>query len=397
METREQVFERRRLAVQRAMAENDLSALVLFGQSSYAGSAAAGHGNIRYLTDWTGRFAPSVLIMPAEGLPTVVAPSGHDKMFLDEAFPWVGTALIEWPANYGKLVRKLIGKPKGAVGLVGQGDFPLAFYRGLVEGNDDVVFKDATDVVESLRITKDEFELARHRQAAQISDLMYKRLLEVLPGFTGQTWQLMGEMEATGRKAGAELAACWIVTGQPADRPRYRFEENEREVKRGDEILIGTYVTYRGYWGHCLRMGSLGKPSETYQQIYDATLRQHREAAALIQVGEDAAKVQSHADELANTLIEGGGSHPMRSRHGHFMGLDYAEKPTGAAFPQPQNWSQYPIPVPAGVKFRPGMVLETHTMLGQDGKGFGFLGDVYLATEKGPERLTQFPQELFVV
>jgi Xaa-Pro aminopeptidase len=206
----------------------------------------------------------------------------------------------------------------------------------------------------------------------------------------------MAEMEGAGRKAGAELAACWLVTGQPADRPRYRFEENEREVHRGDNILCGTYVTYRGYWAHCLRMGSLGPPSETYQRIYDATLEQHRQAAARIQVGGNAADVQFLADELADTLLPGGGNHSMRSRHGHFMGLDYAEKPTGAAFPQPSFWSQFPVPPPAGVKFRAGMVLETHTMLGKDGEGFGFLGDVYLATDDGPQRLTQFPQDLFI-
>ena len=204
-------------------------------------------------------------------------------------------------------------------------------------------------------------------------------------------------MEYAGRDEGAEIATVWLVTGQPADRPKWRLEENEREVRRGDQVLAGTYVTYRGYWAHCLRMGSLGEPPKSYRGLYDAAFEQHRQAAALIQVGRDAATIQTHADELARSLLRDGDKHPALGRQGHLLGIDYADKPTAAAFPQPASYSQFPFPTPAGVILRPRMVLELHTQIGQEGSSFGMLGDNYVTTESGPERLTQFPQDLFVV
>ena len=78
------------------------------------------------------------------------------------------------------------------------------------------------------------------------------------------------------------------------------------------------------------------------------------------------------------------------------MGLDYAERQTPAAFPQPAADSQFPAPPAAGVTLQPGMVLEIHTGIGQEAAGFGYIGDVYLVTERGHERLTKFPQDLFI-
>ena len=175
VESVKQILEQRRFAVQNAMLERGISALFMYGMSSYAASGAVGHGYIRYLTDWTGRFGASALILPAQGRPTLLIPSGHDQLYVNESFPWVEKGVVETPPNYGKLARRIIGHPKGAVGLVGPGDFSSSVYRGLTEGN-DAEFVDATEILDNMRMTKDDFELARHRRAAQISDRMFERL-----------------------------------------------------------------------------------------------------------------------------------------------------------------------------------------------------------------------------
>jgi hypothetical protein len=78
---------------------------------------------------------------------------------------------------------------------------------------------------------------------------MFRALAEHLRDFRGPARKLMAEMEYAGRSLGAEIATCWLVTGQPADRPRYQLAENEREVRAGDQVLAGTYVTYGGVLG----------------------------------------------------------------------------------------------------------------------------------------------------
>ena len=151
-----------------------------------------------------------------------------------------------------------------------------------------------------------------------------------------------------------------------------------------------------GYWGHSIRMGSVGAPSTEYRRIHEATVGQHRAAAAQIGPGRGAQLIQIEAERYAAESLPGSSKHPMRSRQGHFLGLDYAEKPTPLAFPQPANWAALSPQAPGEVILRSGMVLEVHTMLGMAGAGFGFIGDIYVVREDGPERLTGFPQDLFV-
>ncbi len=391
-------FEKRQRAVQEAMRAEGLSGLVAFGLSSYSGSGSSAHGYTRYLTGWTGRFAASMLLLPAKGLPTLLVPSAHDVMYVQQSFPWVGHCLAEAPRNYGKLGRRILqdwGCQK--VGLVGSGEMPHPVYQDLVGNPDGCSFTLSDAIIDAMRLVKDPSEIAYHRQAAAISDQMLGVLRERLSSFRGPARKLVAEMEYTGRSMGAEMATCWLVTGQPADRPHYRLEENEREVQDGDQVLVGTYVTYRGYWAHCLRMGTVGTPSAQYRRTYDAAIKQHEAAAAQIRPGNDARQIQAEAIRAAEEAIPGSFDTPVRFRQAHFMGLDYAEK-SSSAFPQPENWSQSKGSAPNEVILRPGMLLEVHTNLGgADGIGFGVMGDTYLVTEEGAERITAFPRELFEV
>jgi Xaa-Pro aminopeptidase len=389
-------FKQRQLTVQKAMQAEGLSALVAYGLSSYAGSGSNAHGYIRYLTGWTARFAASMLLLPAEGSPTLLVPGAHDVLYAKQSFPWVERCLAEAPRNYGSLCRRILldwGCQK--VGLVGIGEMPHPIYQDLVGKADGCTFTPADAIIDALRLTKDPVEIAYHRQAAAISDQMLSVLRDRLSSFRGPARKLVAEMEYTGRSMGAEIATCWLVTGQPADRPHYRLEENEREVQDGDQVLVGTYVTYRGYWAHCLRMGSVGSPSEQYRRTYEAAINQHRAAAAQVRPGNDARQIQAEAIRAAEEAIPGSLNNAVWFRQAHFMGLDYAEKPS-SAFPQPENWTQNKGSKPNEVILRPGMLLEVHTNLGgAGGVGFGVVGDTYLVTEDGAERITGFPQELF--
>lgn len=397
LDERVSLFERRRHSVQEAMKGQGISVIVAHGLSSYAGSGATGHGYVRYLTDWTSRFGASVIIQPLKGLPTLIVPSAHDAQYIEESFPWVERGLAESPPNYGALVHKILTTLEPMiVGLVNQGDMPRRFYQDMVSDNEWQLTV-ADDIIDRLRANKDGHEIERHRTAARISDAMFVRLVETLEHYRGPAWKLMVEMEHAGREMGAEFATCWLGVGQPVDRCHYRIEELPQEIRKGDQVLAGTYVTYKGYWGHCIRMGAIGKPSDAYHRVYEAVREQNRGAVAKIRVGADAREIQAEANLLAGTLLPGGAEHPARSRHAHFLGLDYADKPTSSAFPQPSFWSQLPVPATQPVVLRPNMVLEVHTMLGEKGGNYGFLGDVYLVRLDKPERLTQFPQELFVI
>lgn len=393
-----ETYRSRQRRIQARMGEEGLSALVVFGHSSYVALGTSTSGYVRYLTGWTSRFAPSMIVLPVEGDPTLIVPGAHDALFVAEAFPWIKRCLAESPRSYGTLARRILeSNGVGRVGIVGLAEMPYPVFTDLREGRDEGSLVAADYLLDEARAVKDPDEIEKHREAARISDEMLSALVGKLRGFRGPAWKLLVDVEHAGRSLGAEVATCWLSMGNPADRPRDRIAENRRQVRDGDQVLVGTWVTYDGYWGHCLRMGSIGAPLPNYQRIYATVLAQHRAAASMLRAGVSTSQIQAEAERLAEQSLPGSVEYPARFRYGHFQGLDYGEFPSAAGLPQPRGWSQLPPAPSEGVVLRAGMVMELHTNLGTAGEGFGNIGDDYLILEEGAERLTRFPQDLFEV
>lgn len=377
------------------MKDAGLDCLVVYGTSSYTGNGSNSHAYVRYVSGWTSRFSASMLLVDARGPLTLLVPSAHDALYVAEAFPEIERCLAQSPGQYGTVAREVLeGMGAKRVGLAGVGDIPHSVYRGLTEGAGGFAIEPAEELIDDLRSAKSDAELERHRRAANISDEMLECLTERLKTHRGPAAALVSELEAVGRDRGAEVATCWLATGQPAGRPKYRLEELQAPVVRGDHILVGTYVTYDGYWAHCLRMGCVGAPSQAFEALHEAAVQQHEAGAALIRPGGYAHEIDKAGHDAAEAAIPGSTDFPARFRYGHVMGLNYAEKPS-AAFPQPPNWSVTPGHSVPTLEFGPRMVLELHTNLGSE-VDFGTIGNVYCVTTAGSEKLTRFPEKLFV-
>lgn len=83
----------------------------------------------------------------------------------------------------------------------------------------------------------------------------------------------------------------------------------------------------------------------------------------------------------------------IRFRPCHFIGLDYAEYPTGMI----KSLSSHPDGYPEEMLLENGMTMEIHPNVRPPGLGFGAIGDVFLVTPNGGECLTKYPRELIVV
>lgn len=392
-----QVFAARQEAVREGMRREGLSAIVVFANSSYVMTNTSS-GYQRYLTGFTGRTGPSMLVLPADGPATLMVQSFFSLGHVKELYPWIERSVCA-RGVFGSSARKLLLEMGcERAGIVGVTDIPHSTYQDLVGDGTQVSFSNAEHLIDQLRATKDQGEIDCLREAARISDHMLNALFDRLPGYRGPGWKLLVEMEYAGRSLGADIATAWFSYGQPAAYPQTQLEEMQRDIREGDQILTGTYVVYRGYWGgHCLRMASMGEPSENWRRLYEVALKGQQAGAAQLRVGGDSRLVTSEVDRVAEEMIPGisDASQSSGSRHAHFIGLDYAEKGTPEAFPYRSRW-QAGTPTPVGVVLRPGMVLELHPGFEQAGVGFAKIGDVYLVTEERPERLTRFPQDLFV-
>ena len=146
---------------------------------------------------------------------------------------------------------------------------------------------------------KDTPSLEGMRQAAVTCDLMLARLQEVLsrPGIPA--WQAQVEMEDAGRLNGAEAVFSWFVSVPRPDHPRVRREENARFIQIGDSIVVGVIILQHGFYGHTLRMFSIGEPSEEQQRVWQAVSEAQSQAAALFRPG----KSISAPNRMAETVM----------------------------------------------------------------------------------------------
>jgi Xaa-Pro aminopeptidase len=238
------------------------------------------------------------------------------------------------------------------------------------------------------------------RRAAAICDVIFDRLAEALRGPGRPVWQLQALANAVGQLEGAEFVWNWMVGAPKPDRTRRRPEENCRIVQPGDCVITGLYLIYGGYYGHALRMFTVGEPAESHRRVWQAAYDAQEAAAPLLKPGLSARAPGQAADAaLFRHFPAAKTTDRVRFRSSHFIGLDYSEYPTAKTIAQPDTasylggLSSQLVDMP----LQQNMTIELHPNICPPELGLGALGDIFLVTPDGGKRLTTFPSELCVV
>jgi Xaa-Pro aminopeptidase len=399
-----EVLEARLERLRAAADEAGLAALVIFSQAARVLSGTSSHGYLRYLLDWSAGSSPAMLVVPTDGAPIITVPGPSDVGDMHERAPWIADLRCEPSRNHGRLARVALEQRgvRGRVGLIGAGELTHVIYAELTApaSGDPWAFEPVDVILDEQRMIKDEIGLARMRRAASICDVMFESLADALREPGRPVWQLQALVSAVGQMEGAEVAWNWMVGGPKPDRTRRRPEENTHVVGPGDCVVTGLYLIYGGYYGHALRMFTVGEPAESHQRVWQAAYDAQEAAAALLQPGVSARAPGLAADDaLFSHFPAARETDRIRFRASHFIGLDYAEYPTSKTIAQPDTASYLGglASQLVDMPMQANMAIELHPNICPPDLGLGALGDVFLVSPGGGERLTAFPRELHVV
>ena len=183
--------------------------------------------------------------------------------------------------------------------------------------------KPTYDLVESLRIYKDELELHIITRAVEIADEAFERVAaDLQPGVTER--QVAWELEKTMRELGADGPSFDIIvaSGPNAALPHHR--PSDRQVQRGEPLIIDMGARLQGYCSDLSRTVCLGRPDDQFKRVYDLVLTAQETAIATVQAG-----MSGHdGDKLARDVI-GKAGHGEQFSHGtgHGVGLQIHENP----------------------------------------------------------------------
>jgi len=177
------------------------------------------------------------------------------------------------------------------------------------------------NIIENLRSSKDDSEIAAIKKAAQIAaEALEKTLKHIKPNVTES--ELAGALDFEIRKLGAKNSFETIVAfGADASRPHH--QPGTRKLKKNDTVLIDFGVQYRNYCCDLTRCFAVGKVSDFYRKVYEAVKEAQAAAVKIVKPGVEVEKV----DEAARAVIRKYGLPVYGHGTGHGIGLEVHEEP----------------------------------------------------------------------
>ncbi|ADD02341.1 peptidase M24 [Thermoanaerobacter mathranii subsp. mathranii str. A3] len=180
------------------------------------------------------------------------------------------------------------------------------------------------NVVETLRMVKDDQEIENIKKAQNITDKAFEYLLNFIKvGMTEKEVAL--ELEYFMKKQGAEALSfdTIVASGKRSSLPHGKA--SEKVIEEGDFVTIDFGCKVNGYCSDMTRTIVMGRASEKQKEIYNIVLEAQQKAIDNLKAG----LMAKEADLLARSLIEekGYGKYFTHSL-GHGVGLEIHEAPS---------------------------------------------------------------------
>jgi len=234
----------------------------------------------------------------------------------------------------------------------------------------------AAPIVETLRMVKDEDELALMKEAALLGCQLFEQIVGVMrPGM--REIEVAAELEHQARLLGAEGMSFETIVASGARSAMPHGRATVAPLPRRGFVTLDFGIILNGYCSDMTRTVFLGTPKPTERDAYHAVLEAQECAVAAVAAGVSCAEV----DEAARSVLRRKGLGETFSHStGHGVGLEIHEPPRVGAG-QKSRLEQSMV-----VTIEPGIYLP-----GQ----FGIrIEDMVAVTREGCEVLTPAPKAL---
>jgi Xaa-Pro dipeptidase len=348
------------------------------------GVAVMPGANMLYLTGLSFHLMerPTVMFFPTQGKPAFVLPS------FEAAKPTSGPVAIDWqlfPWTDEQGPERAFAAASKALGLAGK---TLAVEElvmrvrelRLIKANaPGARFSDAGPLVSSLRMRKDETEIAQMRKAVAITEAALEATLhKVHAGVTVR--EITSELRIEMLRGGAEALPFEPIVLSGPDTASPHGAAGERRVQSGDLLLFDFGVSAGGYVSDITRTFAVGQVSDELRRVYDVVKRANEAGRQAARPGVEIQEVDRAARQV---LADAGYGQYFTHRTGHGLGLDTHEPPYACEGDT--------------TLLEPGMTFTVEPGVYLPGQGGVRVEDDVVITPGGSESLTTFDRELRVI
>ncbi len=221
--------------------------------------------------------------------------------------------------------------------------------------------------VESLRVIKDQAEIAALRRACSIADQGLAELIAAGDLRSGRTEREVGrDLDNRMLALGAQAVSFETIVAAGANSAIPHHRPDDVELALGDFVKLDFGATFAGYHSDMTRTFVLGPPAQWQQEIYDLVTLAQRLGREALTVGASVVDV----DAAARAPIAAAGHGPAFSHGlGHGVGLEIHEAPALSALGAGSLKADMAVTVEPGVYLagRGGVRIEDTLVVGTDG------------------------------
>ena len=244
------------------------------------------------------------------------------RLFTDFRYSEAARAVegVEFEETKRALLKDLADRLSGQIGF--EADFvSYAGYETLRSGSIEPVPR--RGLVEQLRAVKDEDELAAVERACQITDRVFERLIG--EGFVGRTERdVAWTIEQLFHEEGADEVAFETIVASGPNSARPHGRATERQIGRGETVIVDTGCVVRGYSSDYTRTFATGFLDPQVKEAYAVVLAAQQAGLDAIRGGARGFDVDAASRRVVDeTSFAGMFGHGL----GHGLGLQVHEAP----------------------------------------------------------------------
>ena len=244
--------------------------------------------------------------------------------------------------------------------------------------------KDKSELITKLRVVKSKEEIVHVKKAAELADRALDEVWKHAKVGATES-KILAEMNRIIFEGGGDYPANEFIIGSGKNALLCRYQADKQILSNPDQLTVEWAGTYRHYHSAMFRTIPIGKANSKHFKMHDACIEALKNCENKLKPGN---KIGEVFDIHAKTFDDLGFNKSRMNACGYSLGATFSP-----------NWMDWPMLYTGNpYVIEPGNVFFMHMILMDSDNGLAMnLGETYLVTENGNERLGKQKLDLVVL
>ena len=245
-------------------------------------------------------------------------------------------------------------------------------------------FEDQSELITKLRVIKSKEEILYVRKAAELADLALNQAWKHAKAGVNEA-KILAEMQKVVLEEGGDYPANEYIIGSGSNALLCRYQAEKRTLSNTDQLSLEWAGTFKHYHSAMFRTIPIGKADPKHIKMHEACIEALSNCVKTLVPGNKLGEV---FDAHAITFDNLGYNKARMNACGYSLGCTFSP-----------NWMDWPMIYTRNpYEIKPGNIFFMHMILmDSENKVAMNLGETYLITNKGNERLGKQKLDLVVL